>query len=477
MKGRNRLFCIIIIFGLVTILAESCNKLVSVPPPVNTISTSQVFSSDIEATAAIEGVYFNMINQGTPEIFCGGMTIYGGASADEFLFFNQGFSLYEQFQNNELLSNNGVVVTDFWQNAYSTIYGCNSIIEGLTNPSPVHDSVKNELIGEAKFVRAFSYFYLVNLFGTPPLVTTINYNKTDLLPNSSADSIYALILSDLKDAQSRVATDYSVAKGQRIIPNKWAVTALLARVYLYLGDMNDAFAQASAVIQQSGLYSLVGLDTVFKINSNEAIWQLQQNILTPPYNATIEGNMLIPGTNSSQPFVYLTSELLNAFEPGDNRKSEWLDSTNYAGQAYYYPFKYQIGPTKESPTAGYTEYYMVLRLAEQYLIRAEAEANGAGGGIGAAILDIDTIRNRAGLADYSGSQVPDSVHYAIEHERQIELFAEWGHRWFDLKRWNIASQILSMNKGISVSNDALLFPIPFSELTLDPNLQQNVGYH
>jgi starch-binding outer membrane protein, SusD/RagB family len=461
-----------------TINCCSCKKLVSIPPPVNTITTSQLFSTDQQATEAMAGVYYAMINNGIGQAFNGGMTIYCGASADEFLFFDQSNNSNVQFQMNQLVSTNYIIAANFWQTAYFSIYGCNSIIEGVGASTGIHDSVKNELIGEAEFVRAFVNFYLVNLFGPVPLVTTIDYNKTSLLANSSVDTIYAAILTDLKDAQNRLPTDYSAGYGQRIIPNRWAATALLSRVYLWRGDWNDAAVQASGIIGNSGLYSLVSpLSNVFLINSTEAIWQLQQSIKTYPYNATHEGAEIIPADSTSEPFLYLTPTLLNAFESQDNRRALWVDSTIYSGVTYYYPYKYQIGPSQISSTSTYSEYYMVLRLAEQYLIRAEAEANGANGGVSAAIGDLDTIRIRAGLPAYAGPSDPNSVLTAIEHERQVELFGEWGHRWLDLKRWGNASGLLSLDKGVTVSGNSLLFPIPFGELQVDPNLKQNLGYN
>lgn len=466
------------IFCLLALHFSNCTKLVSISPPVNTISTSQVFSTDREATEAMAGIYFAMINNGTPQVFNGAMTIYGGAAADEFLFFDQTNTNNVQFQKNQIAPNSGIVASNFWQTMYSTIYGCNSVISGAEASTTIHDSVRNELIGEAEFVRAFANFYLVNLFGGVPWVTTIDYNKTSLLTNSSPDTIYSAILADLLDAQNRLPTDYSVGLGQRIIPNRWAATALLARVYLYRGDWNDAAIQASNIIGNSGLYNLVRpLNNVFLINSNEAIWQLQQNIQGYPYNATPEGNLIIPYNPTSQPLLYLTPMLLNAFESQDNRRSVWVDSTIYSGMTYYYPQKYQIGSGQSSSTASYSEYYMVLRLSEQYLIRAEAEAHGASGGVSSAIKDLDSIRGRAGLPFYIGSSDLDSVLQAIGHERQIELFGEWGHRWLDLKRWGTAPSLLSGEKGYTVTTNVLLFPIPFGELQADPNLKQNPGYN
>jgi hypothetical protein len=146
------------------------------------------------------------------------------------------------------------------------------------------------------------------------------------------------------------------------------------------------------------------------------------------------------------------------------------------GVTYYYPFKYKI----DSLGAPVSEYEMVLRLGEQYLIRAEAEANGTGG-TGAAISDLNVIRNRAGLPNYSGASDPTSVSNAIYHERQVELFTEWGHRWLDLKRTGMVDTVMGTGgacaaKGGTWNTNWQWYPISLYELQHDPNLQQNSGY-
>jgi hypothetical protein len=460
-------------------LLAGCNKLLQVAPPVNTIPTSEVFQNDQQATEAATGMYAGMINISLDNFASGGITLYGGMSADELIPFDQAFNDgLEQFQEDNILTNNNALAFGLWNPAYSTIYDANALLTGLASGTGIHDSVKNELTGEAEFVRAFCNFYLVNLWGQVPLVTSVNWQKTNLLSSSSTADIYAAIVSDLEDARARLAVDYSVGGGQRIVPNKWAAEALLARVFLFTGEYDSASYYAGDVIAQSGTYSLVSdLNGIFLINSTEAIWQLQQSNLTFPFNATPDGFRFIPLQLNSYyvPFAYLTPTLLNAFDPGDNRVAAWIDSTNYSGTELYFPYKYKVGPAEAAAGAPYTEYYMVLRLGEQYLIRAEGEARGSGG-VTAAVTDLNTIRNRAGLPGYTGSMSQDSVLAAIIHERQVELFAEWGARWFDLKRIGQAAAVLSAEKGRTVDPYELLYPIPNEDILKDPNLRQNPGY-
>lgn len=464
---KTTLGCLLIISSLL-----GCKKMIQISPPVGSITTSQVFSTDKEAISAASGMYYKLIN--TNGGFSSYATaIFGGMSADELILFQQTIQNNAQFQHNSLTSDNPIISTNFWANAYSVIYTANALIAGLDSYSGVHDSVKNELIGEAKFVRAFCNFYLFNLFGNIPLVTTVNWHNTNLLSRSDSSEVYQAITSDLKDAQLLLAADYSAGNGQRIVPNRWVATALLARVYLYQGKWSDAEAQATAVIN-SNLYDLPDLNTVFLTSSTEAIWQLQQNNNGPSLNATPEGFRLIPRNASFAPFVYLTPQLLSSFETDDQRKVSWIDSTIYAGTKYYFPYKYKMGPFQATSGGPYSEYYMIFRLGEQYLIRAESRAQQ--GNLSNAVDDLNTIRKRAQLPFLPNTTLSQvQVLAATAHERQIELFTEWGHRWMDLKRTGQAIIILQPIKS-GWTNNALLYPIPLSELKTDPNLIQNNGY-
>ncbi|MHA4806564.1 RagB/SusD family nutrient uptake outer membrane protein [Flavitalea flava] len=405
----------------------------------------------------------------------GGLSIFAGLSADELIIFDQTKNDYVEFQQNSIATSNPFITNNLWGNPYSILYAANSIIDGLQNNSGVHDSVKNELTGEAEFIRAFCNFYLINLFGEIPMVTTTNWHKTSLLGQTKVPAVYQTIIADLLDAQHRLSVDFSVGSGQRIVPNKWAATALLARVYLYIQDWKDAELQATTIIENTTLFSLAtDLNSVYLTNSSEAIWQLQQNNsgAVISYNTTPEGYQLIPPDSNFAPFACLSEKLLAEFEPGDKRKTYWVETVSYKGGKYSIPYKYKAGPGQATINGPYSEYYMVFRLAEQYLIRAEARANQ--NNLGAASSDLSVIRARAGLSEISFTYQTDLLS-AVANERQIELFAEWGNRWLDLKRTGQATSVLSPIKPHWTEN-ALLYPIPLAELRTDPNLVQNNGY-
>ncbi|MDX1956578.1 MAG: RagB/SusD family nutrient uptake outer membrane protein [Chitinophagaceae bacterium] len=308
-----------------------------------------------------------------------------------------------------------------------------------------------------------------------PLVNEISWKNSSILARASVDEVYNQIISDLIDAENRLADNFIVGKNQRIIPNRWAASALLARVYLYTKDWSKAEMESSSVISNSAMFGLVSFpNNVFKTNSTETIWQLQQSNTTGTYNATNEGYRIIPYDATSRPYIYLTDTLIRSFEPGDNRRTFWIDSTIYRSAKYYYPNKYKTGPAQSMPNGPYNEYYMVLRLAEQYLIRGEARL--MQNNLTEAINDLNTIRQRAGINPLPNSLTQQQVLEAIEQERRVELFAEWGHRWLDLKRWGKADAVLAHIKGGNWQSTDQLYPIPFRELQANPNLIQNPGY-
>lgn len=461
---------------VISFFCSGCKKDIRIDSPASSITTTEVFADSIDAVSAVTGMYSAMLTNGL-SFGCGAISVFCGLSADELLPFN---SSYIQLSDNSLIATNGIVPV-FWTQAYPILYKANAIIEGVEASNGISESAKEQFIGEAKFFRAFIDLNLVNLYGEIPLINSTDYKSNALTSRSSVDRIYQQIIYDLDYAQSHLVSDYSVIGGdERVRVIKWAALALLARTYLYQNNWKSADSCATAVIN-SGLYSLAdSLNGVFLKNSSEAIlqWQINSSLSTTYRNGTPEGYNLVPLNASRQPNFYLSTSFLNAFETSDKRRVNWIDSSISLGKTYYYPYKYKIGPGQAVSNASVPQYYMVLRLAEQYLIRAEAEANGATGGISAAIADMNVIRNRAGLPNYSGASDETSVLNAIYHERRLELFAEWGHRWFDLKRTGQAHNVLSSiyYKQPWKGDYQLLYPIPLSELQKDPNLIQNPGY-
>jgi starch-binding outer membrane protein, SusD/RagB family len=445
-------------------LLISCKKFIEVPPPVDQLTTSAVFSNDETANAAALGMYSDIMRLNN-YIGNGGMTIYCGLSADE-LSTTSLNSTYEPFRANALVPTNSTLLTFIWQKAFFHIYQANALLENLDRSQVISEKLKNQLKGEALFIRSFFHFYLANLFGKIPLVTTTDYKVNSSITQSDLQAIYGQIITDLKKAEDLLPEKYS--NSEKVRPNKWAAAAFLARVYLYSKDWVDAEHEASEVID-SKAYRMNALSSVFLPNSDEAILQWIPPI-TQIFNSA-EGFAFIPANTTTVPLFVLSKNLKDSFEAGDGRLVSWVRSITINGTTYNYPYKYKV----RSGTAGAqkSEYNMVLRLAEQYLIRAEARAEQ--NNLSGAMDDLNTVRTRAGLPVRSlNSQV--EILNAIEKERQIEFFAEWGHRFFDLKRTGMADGVLSVEKSPSWQSTDTLYPVPQAEIDKNPSLKQNPGY-
>jgi starch-binding outer membrane protein, SusD/RagB family len=469
------------------ILLIGCKKFVEIPPPDTQIVTASVFNNSSTATAALIAIYTQMFsNQESPD-----MAVYEGLLSDELTNYSiSGTSPLYLCYTNGLLS-----VNNFgpWNDAYNYIYECNAIIEALQNNGNISRAVAQQLTGEALFIRAFWYFYLTNLYGDVPLVTTTLYTTNASLSRTSQKLVYTQVISDLRTADSLLNANYVDASDtaittERVRPTKGAAEAMLARAYLYTGNKYDSALYYSSEVINNSLYQLCtnlsGPNSVFLANSTEAIWQLSTPLPTNFNTNDAQDFILFTPPASSTGFLCsISPELLNSFESGDQRMTNWLGvyTTPSPAVNYYFPYKYQAFNLGNTGTV--TEYTMVLRLAEQYLIRVEAEANL--GNMTAAATDLNTIRTRAGLGaspTLTASSSLQQADSAILHERQVELFTEWGHRWFDLIRMDSANVVLGppgnvcQEKGGVWSPNWQLFPIPQTEIQNDPHLKQNPGY-
>lgn len=448
---------------LVLFAATSCDEFIEIDGPKTEITSNIVFSNDAAATSAIRGIYSLMTS--SQSFTNGEIERYTGLSSDE-LFNHSSRNEQQQFYFPSLTSLNGVVHGVFWREAYKYINNANAVIEGLSKSTSLSNGTRTQLEGEAKFIRAFCHFYLVNLFGDVPYVTTTDYRKNSTEVRLTVTEVYTRIVADLIDAKNLLAADYSFSNNERSQPNRYAAMALLARVYLYSGRWAEADQEASTIIDNTVDFELEELDNVFMSNSKEAIWQLQPVV---PEKSTAQARIFLLFNKPTE--VSLNPDFVTAFETGDERRSAWVGEFSDATGTYYYPWKYKVysGNTL-------TEYAMVLRLAEQYLIRAEARAQLMN--LSGAVEDIDILRQRAGLPliqDTEPGISQEDLLASIAHERKFELMAEWGHRWLDLKRTESTEATLGAIKWDWQQTDEL-YPIPQSERLLNPALTQNPGY-
>ena len=477
MKTRlkyNKTIHIIIALSLVT--TSGCKKFVEVAAPTDKVSSASVFQNDATAIAAMTGIYTTIVTTNLRDFPTSILSLssYAGLSADELIPYLDDGANWTSFYTNTLTPT--TFGFNYWTFCYPLLYNINQIIEGVNNSEKLKPAVQQQILGEAKFARAFIYFYLVNLYGDVPLVLTTDYKVNANIGRTKTDLIYEQMISDLAEAKDLLSATYlendlitSKSTTERLRPIRSAASALLARVYLYKKDYSKAEKEATEVIN-TALFTNGNLSTVFLKNNTEAIWQLQP--LSNGQNTPEAWTFIVPsdGFNGNHPF-YLSANLLSSFESGDQRRVQWIDSIEVSGTEYYYPYKYKSATLG----ASVTEYSTVFRLAEQYLIRAEARAYLSN--ISGAQADLDVIRNKAGLPNTTASSTT-TLADAILHERQVEFFTEWGHRWFDLKRTDKADQVLSVIKGSNWQTTDQLYPIPQSDINRNPGLKgkQNPGY-
>lgn len=457
------------------IIPTGCKKYLQIPLPVNTIAGSGAYLSDASTSGVVSGLLTYMYAFGVYTNTTG-VGYQSALYTDELQSLVAGNAFYT----------NSIKNTDVaeWTALYKEIYDCNLAIEGIngTKASLVY---KNQWLGEALFIRALSYFYLVNIYGDVALTTTSDVNFNNVAARSAKALVYQQIIADLTQAQTLLATaayhdGYGVVTTDRGRPNQVAATALLARVYLYTGDWANAEIQATTVINNTS-YQMVTPASTFLAASKETIWGLAPtgSGIVLEYNSYNNGMPAIiapPKDPTSYGVkVAMSQTLLNAFETGDTRYANWVRSSTVsasgtaAAATYYFPNKYKA-------SVNGSEYIVMLRLGEQYLIRAEARAQQ--NNVSGSQADINAVRTRAGLANTTAAtQAP--LLAAIAKERQTELFTELGNRFFDLKRTGTIDAVMNAvapTKGATWASYKAIWPIPIADIQANPNLTQAPGF-
>jgi len=456
LKKLNR-----IIICLTVSVLVGCTDFVEIDPPKSILISETVFNDPATVESALANVYFQIREQG---LVSGtfGMTTSFGIYADELDYFGFDTDQIPLFNHSVLATNQRV--SSWWSHTYYIIYCANDIINGVEESSSLTQQEKDRFIGQALVVRAYMHSLLVDIYGAIPYITTTDYLENNIVARLPLETVHESIINDLTLAIDRME-GLSIDTGERILPDVDVARALLARRYLYTEQWALASEIATALIDNYPLEPNV--EEVFLKESAETIWQLKPGV--SPRN-TQEANQLIIQIIPGQKYA-LTEGLLSAFEPGDNRFQHWTSSISDIDNTVtlFFAHKYKALLTETQSL----EFSIVFRSAEQYLIRAEARAKT--GDILGATADIDQIRNRAGLPNTTASSLTEVLE-AILQERRVELFAEHGQRWFDLKRTGNAGMVLGPLKPNWQSTD-VLFPIPETELALNPNLlPQNNGY-
>jgi tetratricopeptide (TPR) repeat protein len=442
---------IIPVFLLLTVL--SCNKFLDVQPKDSVPDKETIFDRS-SAETAVRGIYRSL----SADSYYGVSFPSIGYLSGDNVQWTGSQSIVQQFIDHNVKADN-TTVSNVWLAIYTTINRANYVIAKLPalNDATLTPAYKNQLLGEAYFIRALAYFDLARTWGGVQIVTTPTLSASDKngIPRSTVEQTYAQVLSDLNAAEPLLPVPTSQ---NPIRANKETVWALKARFYLYQKDWANAEIFATQVLNDKTNYTLAKPFNSWFANNSVGT---KESVLELSYSATYtnghRGQWQPPangGTRQWAPGNALLT-LLNDPLTGGTRSTLVAKTTAglWYGNLYY-----------RSPA---TDPAYVIRIAELYLIRAEAKAQL--NKLDDAKADLNLIRDRAGL-DVTPAATQDDILLAIENERRLE-FALEGHRWFDLVRTGRAAAVL----GVSDSKKYVL-PIPIDQLNVDPALTQNPGY-
>lgn len=361
-----------------------------------------------------------------------------------------------QFNTHQVLASSNTMEI-CWAAMYEAVNAANNVIDAVeTVADPTFTTAeKQDVSGQAYFIRALVYFDLARTWGGVPLVLkpTRGYDSAANIAKSPVADVYAQVLKDLNEAESRLPDALN-----RNIATKKAAQALKARLYLYLKDWNNAAQFAGTLIADASEYSLVAtygqLMTVK--NNNENIFELN---FTPTDGNPLAGIFYPAGLGGSYRIgpTQAIVGLLNDTAIGGTRGAL---VASYSGQDY-------VNRYREVQANQQDDDVSILRLSEMYLIRAEARAhlNDVTGGL----EDLNAIRSRAHVQAAVAAD-SSALLLGIEDERRLE-FAFEPFRWFDLIRTGRAAAVLGVTDARKY-----VFPIPTSEIVANPQLVQNDGY-
>lgn len=440
---KKLLYISILVFA-----AYSCD-VVDVEPQ-NSISATEAFKTKEDIDKGILGAYASF-----QSLSYYGRTygIFADLAADNLSHpIDATATEYAEVDNNNILPENGSN-SNMWAKMYDGINVANNVITKVPGIENMSSQEKDIALAELYFIRAMNHFNLTRYYGDIPLKLEPTVGVTNLdAPRIPVSDVYSQIITDLTFAAENLPNSRSKIRG-----SKFAAKALLARVYLYQDNFQQAEIMASDVISNGGYSLLSNYADIFEDETAESIFEISFSQLER--NRIAEYNF--PKSLNGRREVEPSAGLLAAYEQDDAR----FEGSIAFEENLAYAIKY------DDLNLG-AENFIVIRLADMYLIRAEAMAKGSSPDVNQIKTDINTLRTRAGLSSINSNSIEQLI-TTIEKERRVE-FAFEGHRWFDLVRTGRAIDVLE-----NVTNlNQTLFPIPFDELQTNkhPGMVQNPGY-
>ncbi|MEX1241651.1 MAG: RagB/SusD family nutrient uptake outer membrane protein [Cyclobacteriaceae bacterium] len=448
----------------------------------------------------------------TPKDFTGPSNFYNSPTQIEAAFISSMSRLYGEwsvygyghgfFASDDQLYGGNLNFSDnqgggLWSAHYRAIADLNPAILALNVDKLANSATqeeKDQLMAQAKFLRAYNYFNLVRLFGDTPLITEETNVVTDEILRTPIADVYAFIESDLMYATQNLPETWSDDTQGR--PAKAAAKTLLAKVYVTMATapLNNAsyFAKArdmAADVMDDGTYSLVpDINEVFELENAygpEIMWSFnasEDDITTPP-------QIWLPGSMADGWGDFKSDKVWGESYPAQPRKDAYLLLEDWDGEPYTtfdgttpYVKKFLYDTQENQERYRSVQNIPILRFADALLIFAEAENMANGGPTQAAVDAVNQIINRANdyVANPNDALLTTSMSQAafdaaVIQQRNLELCFEYD-RWFDLVRKRILCQMTIPAYLPNCSDNDYLWPIPQTDLRLNPKLIQNPGY-
>lgn len=467
---------------------SACKKSFFDLKPYDALPVNSAISSDADLVVAVNGMYASLRNV---NLYGRTLPVKGDLAADNVYLRTGNSGRYLSFRDYNQTTANGEAA-GVWNAAYVVIKNANQVINAGLADTPVVDELK----GEAYAIRALMYFELVRNFAHPytvapndpgvPIVTA--YDQNALPPRSTVKEVYAQIVSDLQKAFSLITLEQGesmmIASTQatRVMTSeyvsKYAAEGLLAKVYLTMGDWEHAKEAALDVVNNSG-YSLVDegsyegywadpgaridkVETMFEVSA-DASSNLSSNQLSAFYQQPPLG----------YGDLWVTNDLYDLYSATDVRRDVILTG-NASGQTIYINNKYS-----NTANPADKDNIKVLRYADVVLILAEAYAHLNDDANARKYLNMVAEARDPSFNGYNSSGA--ALLTDIIKERRKELAFE-GDRYWDLMRLNlpITNHLKNQNPytpfPISVDEPHRIFPIPQTEIDVNPNIEQNPGY-
>jgi starch-binding outer membrane protein, SusD/RagB family len=461
---RFRLFCALALLAL----PAACDAPLDVDPRA-AIPMDGALGNARAVAAAVVGLYDSFQ---TESLYSRELVVYPDLYADN-LHFTGTFGTDREVDARNVRPGNGALLA-MWRDSYAGINQANEVLHALDVVADLTPEQRARFRGEALFARSLHYLNLVRYFGGVPLVTervrTLDDVARAARPRSTEAAVYARIESDLAEAAPLLPARPVPGRATRDAAN-----ALLARAYLEQRKWPLAAERAGAVIA-SGQHQLAGaFRDLFQIkNGPESLFELQYTAQDAnslafwffPNRDDLGGRWGFAPTTSQANTRSGDPSLRALYDFEDARRAATFAGPTTSGGRYY--------GTKYFRVATGDDNVIVLRLAEMYLVRAEARA-WMGADAATVLADVNVLRRRAGTSERTSLELdpflPEQAQLVglVLQERRLE-FALEGHRFFDLRRAGRAEAVLGLDAT------RLLFPIPQQEIDVNPLLEQNPGY-